>query len=227
MLWGLDRATFRKASTATGARVIKSGGIMSVGIDTNADGKIDTVLGMVPRRPKLLARLLRRLAGCIPATGLIRWVVRRVIRWFALCARPPLLSACVQICTAALALSELRSEVALACESGECSIEMQEGLQRTVLGVQATLEESVEAVVAQLDEDADGAVSLRELLQGGALQTTAKAAAATAAVGAVYEAAEGGFRLLDELTTSANDAMGKVLDSAQELFGTPPFLKSE
>ena len=44
MLWGLDRATFRKASTATGARVIRSGGIMSVGIDTNADGKIDTVL---------------------------------------------------------------------------------------------------------------------------------------------------------------------------------------
>ena len=194
---------------------------MSVGIDTNADGHIDTVLGMAPRQPKLLARLLGRLAGWIPATRLIRWVVRRVIRWFALCARPPLLSACVQICTAALALSELRSEVAVACESGECSIDMQEGLQRTVLAVQATLEESVEAVVAQLDDDSDGAVSLRELLQGGTLQTTAKAAAATAAVSAVYEAAQGGFRLLDELTASANDAMEEVLSSAQEAFGLP------
>ena len=77
MLWGLDRATFRKASTATGARVIRSGGIMSVGIDTNADGKIDTVLGMAPRRPKLLARLISpHLLGTLKFY--LYWLVERV-----------------------------------------------------------------------------------------------------------------------------------------------------
>ena len=130
----------------------------------------------------------------------------------------------MQICTAALALSELRSDVAVACANGECSIEVQEALQRTVLGVQATLEDSVEVVLAQLDEDSDGTVTLKELLQGGGrtLKSTAKAAAASAATAAVFDAAQGGLKLLDELRVGAealaDDALSEIRSTALEVF---------
>ena len=223
VLWALDRANFRKASS-DGSCVVSAGGMTSVGVDTTGDGRVDTVLGMPRGKPKLLARLFRWLIGWIPATRLVRWLTRRVVRWLALCAKPRLLSTCVQICTAALALSELRSDVAVACANGECSIEVQEALQRTVLGVQATLEDSVEVVLAQLDEDSDGTVTLKELLQGGGrtLKSTAKAAAAAAATAAVFDAAQGGLKLLDELRVGAealaDDALGEIRSTALEVF---------
>ena len=191
-------------------------------LETN-DGRISTVIDAA-RRPSALGRAFQFLLGWLPATGLVRWLVQKLLHWLALGATPGQLSACIQVCTGSLALAELRLEVEKACADGECSVEVREQLERTVCQVEARLEGAVEAVITQLDENFDGRLTLNEalgLLQGrygGPGSSPAgrgQSSGSTSSVAAVLDAARNGQRLVADARRTADEAF-EVVDTTND-----------
>ena len=77
---------------------------------------------------------------------------------------PTQLYACQKICTGALALAELRAQVDRACADGECSVEVQRDLEDVVIGVEDTLQRTVELVLEQLDVNGDKVIDFEEFV---------------------------------------------------------------
>ena len=104
-------------------RLRRQGSQLRVEMDTNNDGRMDTVLDPADPEPKrgLLRRWVMRAVGWVPTDRVVRYVVR----WLALKANKHQLTAAITLCSGALALAELREEIELACEDG-CPIEVQE-----------------------------------------------------------------------------------------------------